>query len=504
MKRPNLHLWASFVLVSLTLMVLFITDMAGSLIADRVVKIFEYRQKYSEAIAVQFSMPGENDPSRSFQKVIDLLRNRDKEILAVALVGGNNEILAESGSHTEIWEQPPGDSSTLNHIQVPLFNQAKRWGTLQIRFHSMEPDNWMALMEEPWIRFLVLVLGTLVLGYFLYIRRTLRELDPSSVIPFRVKSAFDVLVEGVVWLDNYERIVLANRAFGQLVSEEPDALLGKKLSKFGWASSNPEKPMMILPWVRSKNDKRRALDFPMMLPYESGKSKKFRVNCTPITDVPGWERGILVSFSDVTELEETICALESSKAELEKLAMRDPLTGCFNRRALFEAFEDQWSVGQEDHMDLGCIMADIDHFKSFNDRFGHAAGDLVLKVVAEILSTTIRPTDILGRYGGEEFCVLLPCHNCEETSHTAERLRQRIEEFAMKAIRTTSGQRITMSFGVSSLSLGASDFLELVDQADKALYAAKQDGRNQVRNWTEKGLVTVMEKKADLVLVNDI
>ncbi len=90
-------------------------------------------------------------------------------------------------------------------------------------------------------------------------------------------------------------------------------------------------------------------------------------------------------------------------------------------------------------------------------------------------------------------------HNSEETALAAERLRQKIEEFASKAVRTTSGQSITMSFGVSSLSLGASDPLDLVDQADKALYAAKQDGRNFVAQWTETGPVIGGARMSELV-----
>ena len=194
-----------------------------------------------------------------------------------------------------------------------------------------------------------------------------------------------------------------------------------------------------------------------------------------------------MSFDDVTKLEETIRDLETSKAELESLAMRDPLTGCFNRRALFETFEDLHASCSSSGLDFGCIMGDIDHFKSFNDRFGHAVGDQVIQVVAQILSTTIRPTDIVGRYGGEEFCILLPGEGPEATAKAAERLRLAISAQANQAVRTTGDNQITMSFGVSCFSLGSSDPLELVDQADKALYAAKDAGRNQVGQWTQEG-----------------
>ncbi|MCA9461312.1 MAG: GGDEF domain-containing protein, partial [Nitrospira sp.] len=174
--------------------------------------------------------------------------------------------------------------------------------------------------------------------------------------------------------------------------------------------------------------------------------------------------------------------------------------GSFNRRALFEAFEDQWEVGQREGTDLVCIMTDIDHFKSYNDRFGHAVGDQVIQVVAKVLSTAIRPIDIMGRYGGEEFCILLPGHSIKEGQVVSERLRAQIETYAGLAVRTTEGRKITMSFGVSAMSLGASDPLELVDQADKALYAAKQAGRNCVGQWTVDG--PVVEKVEPIEVVS--
>ena len=160
----------------------------------------------------------------------------------------------------------------------------------------------------------------------------------------RVKAAFDVLTESVVLLDNGERIVLANRAFGVVVGKDPNELVGKRLDEFSWTSVSPAPPLTVLPWKTARKEKCVELDFPIMLPSATGKSLKFRVNCTPILNDQEQVQGVLVSFADVTKLEETISALESSKADMESLAMRDPLTGIFNRRALFEAFEDLYSV----------------------------------------------------------------------------------------------------------------------------------------------------------------
>ncbi len=487
MKRSTPLLWISFGLVSITLSILLMSDLAVNLIPNQAVEIFQYRQKYSEALAVQYSLLAEHGDSRAIQEAFDLLIERNEDILSAAVILANGETLAFAGRHQDVWTQPTGDSSTPDHIQIPIFNHTERWGTVQLRFRSLDEGGWLGWLKDPWVQFLGLVVGSGFMGYFLYMKRTLHQLDPSSVVPMRVKTAFDVLSESVVLLDNGERIVLANRAFGAIVGKDANALVGKRLDEFPWASIPPAPPLIMLPWNIARKEKCVELDFPMSLSDASGKLLKFRVNCTPILNEEEDAQGLLVSFDDVTKLEEIILALESSKAEMESLAMRDPLTGIFNRRALFDAFEDLHSGSSSEGQDFGCIMADIDHFKSFNDRFGHAVGDQVIQVVAQILSSTIRPTDIIGRYGGEEFCILLPGQGPEGTAIAAERLRLAISARASQAVRTTGDNRILMSFGVSCFSLGASDPLELVDQADKALYAAKESGRNQVGQWTREG-----------------
>jgi len=503
MKRSTPLLWISFGLVSLTLSIMLMSDLAVDLIPNQATQIFEYRQKYSEALAVQYSLLAEHGDSRAIQEAFDLLVERNGDILSAAVILANGETLAFAGRHQEVWTQPAGDSSTPDHIQIPIFNSSERWGTVQLRFRSLEERGWLSWLKDPWVQFLGLVVCSGFTGYFLYMKRTLRQLDPSSVVPMRVKTAFDVLSESVVLLDNRERIVLANRAFGAVVGRDPNDLVGKRLDEFCWTSVQPARSLTILPWTIARQEKCLELDFPLGLPDTSGKLLKFRVNCTPILNDQQRMQGLLVSLDDVTKLEETIIALESSKAEMESLAMRDPLTGIFNRRAFFEAFEDLHSVSSSEETDFGCIMADIDHFKSFNDRFGHAVGDQVIQVVANILSTTIRPTDIMGRYGGEEFCILLPGQGPEGTAMAAERLRLAIWARASQAVRTTGDNRITMSFGVSCLSLGASDPLELVDQADKALYAAKEAGRNQVGQWTRDGAMAGLPIKLELVGISD-
>ena len=182
----------------------------------------------------------------------------------------------------------------------------------------------------------------------------------------------------------------------------------------------------------------------------------------------------------VVNLEAAQTEILRQNGELERLASRDPLTGCLNRRAFYALFEKAFAESREQGSELCCVMVDIDDFKRVNDQFGHAVGDQAIQAVANCLSTGLRLTDTVGRYGGEEFCLMFPRTTLAEATDLAERLRIRVGTEAGSRLRVVSGLTLTVSIGVSAIAFGARTPLELIDQADKALYAAKEGGRNCV------------------------
>ena len=187
--------------------------------------------------------------------------------------------------------------------------------------------------------------------------------------------------------------------------------------------------------------------------------------------------------STLGQLERSRQRVEEQNGELRRLASRDSLTDCFNRRAFFELAGEVFALARRGETHLCCLMVDIDHFKQFNDVYGHAVGDQVIQAVARCLSAGLRETDVLGRYGGEEFCIVLPGAGPQAALAMAERLRAEIEASAGDAIRGAGMMPITASFGVASLGLGARSIEALIDQADQALYSSKQAGRNRVTLW---------------------
>ena len=176
---------------------------------------------------------------------------------------------------------------------------------------------------------------------------------------------------------------------------------------------------------------------------------------------------------------EMVLQNEHTRRVLEKNADADPLTGLLNRRA---ASREINLYLQEPDANGVLLMMDIDHFKQVNDTYGHRAGDQALQSVAKQIRRAMRATDIIARYAGDEFMLLLPETDGVQAMQVAERLRLRIE--AQGLITALSPVRITISFGVATLEPDTQNVDELLDYADQALYIAKQLGRNIVQSYT--------------------
>ncbi|MFA5576600.1 MAG: GGDEF domain-containing protein [Tissierellaceae bacterium] len=172
--------------------------------------------------------------------------------------------------------------------------------------------------------------------------------------------------------------------------------------------------------------------------------------------------------------------LELANLELEKISMVDGLTGISNRR-YFDSFMDAiWDINKREDFPLSVIMIDIDHFKSFNDTFGHLNGDICLKTVANTIKDTVgRPGDLVARFGGEEFIVLLSNTDCKGATYVAEKIRKAIEGEIIELEDALTS--VTVSLGVSFIDeIGEKVPEDLIAKADEALYRAKDSGRNRV------------------------
>jgi diguanylate cyclase (GGDEF)-like protein len=177
----------------------------------------------------------------------------------------------------------------------------------------------------------------------------------------------------------------------------------------------------------------------------------------------------------IREGERTNRQLKEANEKVEKLARIDPLTGLANRRTLHEAMLREIARAGRLGEHLSLVIADLDHFKSINDRYGHPTGDHVLANAAAVFGNHLRPYDLAARYGGEEFILLLPATSTEGAMVVAERMRKTVADITLP----DCPQQITMSLGVATWIAGETPE-QFVSRADTALYAAKNAGRNRV------------------------
>ncbi len=496
----------SFGLVLLTVSLLMIGDLIG-VVPNTEKGLLEGRSKFCESLAVQFSLAFSRGDVELIKATLDALVEREDEVLSAALRNAGGRLFAQAGDHKHNWVDIPLDKSTATHVQVPIFHNSRRLGTVEVVFERPQLSANRFGFGASLVTMVAFLALTSFFSYLLFLKRTLRELDPRSVIPERVKSAFNALAEGLVILDEKEQILLANTSFADKIEVPAENLLGRKLSYLSWIRDGDKERR--LPWLAVLANEKLKTGIPLKYETRRGGMRTFMVNTSPVTDAKGAIRGALATFDDLTDLESkqfqlthTIANLQQSRkelqaktVELEYLATRDPLTGCLNRRAFLEKAERMFLEAMQNGAALACVMVDIDHFKSINDQFGHAVGDKVIQLVSGELRANARPDDIVGRYGGEEFCIMLPRVGWIHAIAIAERLRLKVKSTTKE--RFTGSVRVTASFGVVGIRPEIASPAELINLADKALYLAKENGRNRVIAWENRHTCEQLSAPAD-------
>ncbi len=233
----------------------------------------------------------------------------------------------------------------------------------------------------------------------------------------------------------------------------------------------------------------QIIGFVTELQQDQDLSRRCRVEASEET------RELSEAFNRLLEqLQERDRALEHFTRLLEQEATEDALTGLANRRKFDQAIRQQWQQAQRSHQPLALLICDIDHFKAYNDHYGHPAGDHCLRQVAELIGAQAsRPLDLAARYGGEEFVLLLPETDRKGALKVAQRIQQQLEQAAIPHLAAPGIQRVTLSIGLASQIPQPDHSHQLLLQAaDHALYQAKRAGRNRIEvagTWPSAGVI---------------
>ena len=465
----------------LTISVLFTADFLD-LRGEQRHGLREARKMVAEALAVQLSTLASVSDLNGIQLSVSALVERNPDVLAVSLNSVIGSKLAEYGDLTQL--AVLSDSSTLNQMHVPIFSGNQDWGHLHIAFL---PVNTLSYQ----LRYFGFVLAGCFLLYVLFLRKALVQLDPSQVVPGRVNSAFNMFSEGVIILDDKLRILLINDSAAQTIGKPAEQLVGHLLDEWPWQQPEDWQP----PWTTTLHSGLKLSDQALHLQLDNGETRVLVASCATVGNEHDGVRGVLVTLDDMTAIEQknndlavTLRELRSSQEsisrknkELEALATQDPLTGLANRRALMSNFEDEYAKALRLPAPLSCIMLDIDHFKLINDTYGHGVGDEVICAVANTMVAECREYDTVGRYGGEEFVIVLPGLSTDEALEVAERIRLKVSLLSRNPAMPVD--KLTASFGVNTVNPSTTSVMQLIEQADEALYAAKQGGRNRVVSY---------------------
>jgi len=312
--RVRIALGLSGMLVTLMLL----ASITG-LVPDRHGAIRDGHGRLAEAIAVNSSIFITTTDIRRMGANLEVIVERNEEILSAAVRRRDGSKVAEIGDHEKNWKIFEQGKSTDSQVVVPIFEGSKEWGQVELRFEPLVPQTWYGSYLHPVFILIGFISFTSFILFYFYLGKMLKQLDPSQAVPDRVRSALDTMAEGLLVLDARQNVVLANQAFAELAKETSDALIGRQMTRFPWYDRDDQVlDTAQAPWSKTLADGLTRTADMIRLNVEGETGRTFMTNCSPILSGGAKPAGVLISFDDVTELEQKELELRISKEEAEQ------------------------------------------------------------------------------------------------------------------------------------------------------------------------------------------
>ncbi len=317
LKKTSAKFQIALGLCGILVTLMLVAGMTG-LVPDRHGAIRDGHASLAEAIAVNSSIYITQSDLRRLEAVLDVTVKRNEDLLSAAIRQNDGKPMVVIGDHVSSWKKLDQGQSTDTQVVVPIFEGKKIWGQVELRFASILPEGWIGKIYSPVLLLVGVISFTCFAFFYLYLGKMLKHLDPSQAIPDRVRSALDTMAEGLLVLDAKQNIVLANQSFSELVKMDSKNLMGFQATRFSWKTADDQDvEVHSSPWGKTLEDgeTRTAQIIHLHMPDEERKT--FMVNCSPVLSSGSKPAGVMVSFDDVTELQQKELELRLSKEEAE-------------------------------------------------------------------------------------------------------------------------------------------------------------------------------------------
>lgn len=309
------------------------------------------------------------------------------------------------------------------------------------------------------------------------ISRTNAMVLEAEMSSMALEQLFQAMTDAL-WIIREDGVVVKfNRSMLKFLGKTKGDVLGQNCQKLLGVGICAQKLCPLKATIKS--DENRMMEFKRK--SADGQTEYYLATVASLITVDG-SPGIIEQFQNITTRKRAEVRLSKANTKLIKMATIDGLTQIANRRVFDETIQKEWRRLLRDKKPLSLIMSDVDFFKKYNDHYGHRAGDSCLKKVAKAISSCVgRPADLVARYGGEEFAVILSNTERDGATHVAETIRRAVLDVSLPHEASEVNEMVTLSMGVASIIPTRDlEVVDVIENADAALYKSKESGRNRV------------------------